>query len=203
MPGGPPARFQVPGTLDPPERAGRHLALPPSVSRLANYRGRRQFSGSAGRTGDGAHPMAPIETILLAIDGSPASEPASEQAIDLATQVEARLLVVSVLGTSSRPSEAPADTAVADSRDSLTTKAQAVVQRAKAAGASDGRDEGPRTLTTRSRASTWVARSIACSLAGSDAGEPSIASSIVSMGAIGCAPSPVRPADPLNCRRPR
>jgi nucleotide-binding universal stress UspA family protein len=79
--------------------------------------------------------MAPIETILLAIDGSPASEPASEQAIDLATQVEARLLVVSVLGTSSRPSEAPADTAVADSRDSLTTKAQAVVQRAKAAGA--------------------------------------------------------------------
>src|SRR5450759_3946459 len=122
MPGGPPARFQVPGTLDPPERAGRHLALPPSVSRLANYRGRRQFSGSAGRTGDGAHPMAPIETILLAIDGSPASEPASEQAIDLATQVEARLLVVSVLGTSSRPSEAPADTAVADSRDSLTTR---------------------------------------------------------------------------------
>ncbi len=79
--------------------------------------------------------MSPIETILLAIDGSPASEPASEQAIDLATQVEARLLVVSVLGTSSRPSEAPADTAVADSRDSLTTKAQAVVQRAKAAGA--------------------------------------------------------------------
>jgi nucleotide-binding universal stress UspA family protein len=79
--------------------------------------------------------MAPIETILLAIDGSPASEPASEQAIDLATQVEARLLVVSVLGTSSRPSEAPAYTAVADSRDSLTTKAQAVVQRAKAAGA--------------------------------------------------------------------
>lgn len=79
--------------------------------------------------------MAPIETILLAIDGSPASEPASEQAIDLATQVEARLLVVSVLGTSSRPSEAPADTAVSDSRDSLTTKAQAVVQRAKAAGA--------------------------------------------------------------------
>src|SRR5450759_362646 len=203
MPGGPPARFQVPGTLDPPERAGRHLALPPSVSRLANYRGRRQFSGSAGRTGDGAHPMAPIETILLAIDGSPASEPASEQAIDLATQVEARLLVVSVLGPSSRPSEAPAALArwttawafvVSESRESAT---------AVSAGASDGRDEVPRTLTTRSRASTWVARSIACSLAGSDAGEPSIASSIVSMGAIGCAPSPVRPADPLNCRRPR
>jgi nucleotide-binding universal stress UspA family protein len=79
--------------------------------------------------------MAPIETILLAIDGSPASEPASEQAIDLATQVEARLLVVSVLGTSSRPSEASPGEAVADSRASLTTKAQAIVQRAKAAGA--------------------------------------------------------------------
>ena len=79
--------------------------------------------------------MAHIETILLATDGSPASEPASEQAIDLATQVQARLLVVSVLGASSRPSEALAEAAVADSRDSLTTKAQAIVQRAKAAGA--------------------------------------------------------------------
>ena len=79
--------------------------------------------------------MAHIETILLAIDGSPASEPASAQAIDLATQVEARLLVVSVLGTASRPSEASPNAAAADSRDSLTTKAQATVQRAKAAGA--------------------------------------------------------------------
>ena len=79
--------------------------------------------------------MAPIETILLATDGSPASQPASEQAIDLATQVEARLLVVSVLATASRPSEASPGEAVADSRDSLTSKAQAIVQRAKAAGA--------------------------------------------------------------------
>ena len=85
--------------------------------------------------------MAQIETILLATDGSPASEPASEQAIDLATQVNARLLVVSVLGASSRPSEAStgatgsAGQALADSRDSLTTKAQGIVQRAKAAGA--------------------------------------------------------------------
>ncbi len=87
--------------------------------------------------------MARIETILLATDGSPASEPASEQAIDLATQVEARLLVISVVNASSRPSEASPgasphsspDTALADSRDSLTTKAQAIVQRAKAAGA--------------------------------------------------------------------
>jgi nucleotide-binding universal stress UspA family protein len=85
--------------------------------------------------------MAQIETILLATDGSPASEPASDQAIDLATQVNARLLVVSVLGASSRPSEAStgatgsAGQALADSRDSLTTKAQGIVQRAKAAGA--------------------------------------------------------------------
>ncbi|MGA3057669.1 MAG: universal stress protein [Candidatus Limnocylindrales bacterium] len=79
--------------------------------------------------------MSQLETILLATDGSPASEPASEQAIDLATQVQARLLVMSVLAASSRPSEASAGQVVADSRDSLTAKAQAIVQRAKAAGA--------------------------------------------------------------------
>jgi nucleotide-binding universal stress UspA family protein len=78
--------------------------------------------------------MPRIEKVLLATDGSPASEPASEQAIDLATQVEARLLVVSVFGgASGRPSEAPAD-AVPDSRASLTSKAQAIVARARASG---------------------------------------------------------------------
>ena len=80
--------------------------------------------------------MSRIETVLLATDGSPASEPASEEAIDLAIQVGARLLVVSVLGAASRSSEASAEIGgVADSRDSLTTKAHAIVQRAKAAGA--------------------------------------------------------------------
>jgi nucleotide-binding universal stress UspA family protein len=80
--------------------------------------------------------MSQLETILLATDGSSASEGASDEAIDLAVQVEARLLVVSVLGASSRPSEAPADMAgQADSRDTLTTKAQGIVQRAKASGA--------------------------------------------------------------------
>ena len=79
--------------------------------------------------------MSHIETILLATDGSPASESASYEAIDLAVQVEARLLVVSVLGAASRPSEASAEAAgPADSRDSLTAKAQAIVQRAKASG---------------------------------------------------------------------
>ena len=80
--------------------------------------------------------MSQLETILLATDGSSASEGASDEAIDLAVQVEARLLVVSVLGASSRPSEAPADMAgQVDSRDTLTTKAQGIVQRAKASGA--------------------------------------------------------------------
>ncbi len=78
--------------------------------------------------------MGHIEIILLATDGSAASEPASEHAIDLATQMNARLLVVSVLGSGSRPSEASGE-AVPDSRDSLTTKAQMIVQHARAAGA--------------------------------------------------------------------
>jgi nucleotide-binding universal stress UspA family protein len=79
--------------------------------------------------------MSKIETILLATDGSSASEGASDEAIDLAVQVGARLLVVSVLGSSSRPTGASAETSgPADSRDSLTTKAQGIVQRAKAAG---------------------------------------------------------------------
>jgi nucleotide-binding universal stress UspA family protein len=80
--------------------------------------------------------MSHLETILLATDGSTASDGASEEAIDLAVQVEARLLVVSVLGGSSRRSEAATDAgSPTDSRDSLTTEAQSIVQRAKAAGA--------------------------------------------------------------------
>jgi nucleotide-binding universal stress UspA family protein len=80
--------------------------------------------------------MSKIETILLATDGSPASEGASDEAIDLAVQVGARLLVVSVLGgAGSRPAGSTVETSgPADSRDSLTNKAQALVQRAKAAG---------------------------------------------------------------------
>jgi len=78
--------------------------------------------------------MPQLETILLATDGSAASEPASEQAIDLAIQVQARLLVVSVVPSSRQPSEAASDSD-ADSRDSMTARAQGIVQRAKAAGA--------------------------------------------------------------------
>jgi nucleotide-binding universal stress UspA family protein len=94
--------------------------------------------------------MPRLETILLATDGSAASEPASEQAIDLAIQMEARLLVVSVLASARQPSEAAAHGAAAqgvthgeatapateaDTRDSMATRAQAIVQRARAAGA--------------------------------------------------------------------
>jgi nucleotide-binding universal stress UspA family protein len=80
--------------------------------------------------------MPRLETILLATDGSAASEPASEQAIDLATQVEARLLVVSVLASARQPSETAAEESHAsDSRDTLAARAQAIVQRARAAGA--------------------------------------------------------------------
>jgi nucleotide-binding universal stress UspA family protein len=78
--------------------------------------------------------MGHIEKILLATDGSPASEQACDHAIDLASQMGTRLLVISVLGAGSRPSESTPD-AVPDSRDSLTTKAQAIVARARAAGA--------------------------------------------------------------------
>ena len=77
--------------------------------------------------------MARIEKVLLATDGSPASEPASEQAIDLSTQVGAKLLVVSVLGASR--STGTATDVAPDSRASLTSKAQGIVARARAAGA--------------------------------------------------------------------
>ena len=86
--------------------------------------------------------MPRLETILLATDGSAASEPASEQAIDLAIQVEGRLLVVSVLaaarqpgGATTAPGTAAADLPESDSRDSMSARAQGIVQRARAAGA--------------------------------------------------------------------
>jgi nucleotide-binding universal stress UspA family protein len=84
--------------------------------------------------------MSPLETILLATDGSAASESASEQAIDLAVQVQAKLLVVSVLVSARQPSESAvagsaASSVDTDSRDSITARAQGIVQRARAAGA--------------------------------------------------------------------
>jgi universal stress protein A len=75
--------------------------------------------------------MSRIEVLLLATDGLPASEPATEQAIDLATQTEAKLIVVGVVPSSHQPSEAPLDTD-GESRASMATRAQAIVQRARA-----------------------------------------------------------------------
>lgn len=77
--------------------------------------------------------MPPLETILLATDGSAASEPASEQAIDLAIQVQARLLVVSVVPSAHGAESAPEHSG--DSRDSMAARTQSIVQKAKAAGA--------------------------------------------------------------------
>jgi nucleotide-binding universal stress UspA family protein len=77
--------------------------------------------------------MPKLEKILLATDGSAASESAGDQAIDLAAQTGACLLVVSVLSRSSRSPEAAAPP-VDDSRDSLTARAQAIVALARAAG---------------------------------------------------------------------
>jgi nucleotide-binding universal stress UspA family protein len=78
--------------------------------------------------------MSRVEVILLATDGLPASEPASEQAIDLTAQMDAKLIVVGVVASSRQPSEAPLD-ADGESRASMATRAQAIVQRARAAGA--------------------------------------------------------------------
>ena len=76
--------------------------------------------------------MSKLEKILLATDGSAASESASWQAIDLAAQLDASLLVISVLASAARPAETSG--AAPDSRDSLTSRAQAIVGRARAAG---------------------------------------------------------------------
>jgi len=86
-----------------------------------------------------AHPVRPpgpprIETILLATDLSPASSAATDQAIELAVRLGARLLVVHVVGGQKglvpigfiRPAE---------DREQRATCAQQVVQRARAAGA--------------------------------------------------------------------
>jgi universal stress protein A len=77
--------------------------------------------------------MPRIETLLLATDGLPASEPANEQAIDLAIQMKAKLIVVSVVASLRQSSEP--HTGESDSRDSMATRAQGIVSRARAAGA--------------------------------------------------------------------
>lgn len=84
--------------------------------------------------------MSHLETILLATDGSAASQAAQEEALLLAAEVGARLLVVSVINTTAK---LPAEAVVAgggprglvDLREALVTGAQGIVERARAAGA--------------------------------------------------------------------
>ena len=78
--------------------------------------------------------MPKLEKIILATDGSAASKSAGDQAIDLAAQTGACLLVVSVLANSSRTPEAASAAPIADSRDQLTARAQSLVALARSAG---------------------------------------------------------------------
>jgi nucleotide-binding universal stress UspA family protein len=67
--------------------------------------------------------MARIEVILLATDASTASQAAEDEAIDLAAGLGARLLVLSVV------------TGVPSARSSRQLAVEAIVQRARAGGA--------------------------------------------------------------------
>lgn len=68
--------------------------------------------------------MARIETILLATDASAASQAAEDEAIDLAARLGARLVVLSVVS------------GVPSVRSSRELAVEAIVQRARAGGAS-------------------------------------------------------------------
>lgn len=74
-----------------------------------------------------------LETILLATDLSPASAAATDQAIELAVRLEARLLVVHVVSQMKGLVPLSRGRAV-EEREQRATGAQAVVQRARAAG---------------------------------------------------------------------
>ena len=73
-----------------------------------------------------------IATLLLATDLGEASEAATEQAINLATQLSARLLVVTVID--SRPRRGPRPRPV-EERERLSEAVHAVAARARRAGA--------------------------------------------------------------------
>ena len=78
-------------------------------------------------------PAAHVETILLATDLSPASAAATDQAIDLAARLEARLLVVHVLG-SSRSMGGFGRSSRPETREDRARLAQSVVLDARATG---------------------------------------------------------------------
>lgn len=76
---------------------------------------------------------AHVETILLATDLSPASITATEQAIDLAARLEARLLVVHVVG-SGRSVAGFGRSGRPETREERARLAQGVVLEARATG---------------------------------------------------------------------
>jgi len=120
-------RRRSPGKDGPRERAGGPYALIGVTPTIASY------ERAAARTPARESAMPRIETVLLATDGLPASEPANEQAIDLAIQMKAKLIVVSVVASLRQSSEPHGGET--ESRDSMATRAQGIVSRAKAAGA--------------------------------------------------------------------
>ena len=77
---------------------------------------------------------APFSTILLATDLTPASDGATTQAIDLAAQLGARLLVVNVIDQR-RGLLRPLGMRPVEEREARTVAANAVVERARQAGA--------------------------------------------------------------------
>lgn len=80
--------------------------------------------------------MSHLDTILLATDGTAASEAATEQAVLLAVSLDARLLVVSVVPPAGRkPDQATERRGLGDPKGQRVTAIQGVVQRARAAGA--------------------------------------------------------------------
>lgn len=75
-----------------------------------------------------------IRVLMLATDFSPASASATEQAITLATQLGARLLVTSVVDASASRHEGYPERRVDQVRASHEANAQEIVERARRAG---------------------------------------------------------------------
>jgi nucleotide-binding universal stress UspA family protein len=78
--------------------------------------------------------MPKVETILVAIDGSPASAAASEQAIDLAASLGSRLLVVYVVNAPDVPAGAVIRPTMAGVREEAEAVSRKVVEQARRLG---------------------------------------------------------------------
>ncbi len=95
-------------------------------------------SGGAPAAGTSAMEgrVARIETILLATDASSASGAATLHAIDLATRLDAQLVVLTVLSTADRDRPArEAGSSASSRREARALAVQQVVERARSEGA--------------------------------------------------------------------